>query len=253
MITPQEEFAAALLDPDAAPPRDLRAPAGGNPARRFAIYRNNVASALIDALATRFPVVVRLVGAEFFNAMAGIYVRQEPPRSPLMFLYGDSFPAFVERFGPAAPLPYLADVARLEWARGAAYHAADVEPLDPEALARLPPARLASCALRVHPSLGLIASPFPIVTIWRAHQGDQAVAEPEWGREDALIARPELEVEVHRLPIGGFGFFTALAGGSGILAAAETAAVHEHRFHAVENLALLLKARIAVGIVAAGS
>src|SRR5687768_8615978 len=100
-------FAHALLDPVSPVPPDVVAPGGGDAARRFAVYRNNVVVGLVDALASRFPVVERVVGAEFLRAMARLYVAAEPPRSPLLFRYGDTFPAFVEGFPPAAALPWL--------------------------------------------------------------------------------------------------------------------------------------------------
>ena len=60
----------------------------------------------------------------------GVFVREQPPRSPLLAIYGDEFADFIAAFEPARELPYLADVARLEAARTRAYHAADATPLD---------------------------------------------------------------------------------------------------------------------------
>ena len=125
----QAEFAGALLSTVRPVPAAVKGAAQGRVERRFAVHRNTVAASLIEALQARFPVVQRLVGEDFFRAMARAFVALEPPSSPLLFLYGESFAAFIARFTPAAPLPYLADVARLEYARGLAYHAADREPL----------------------------------------------------------------------------------------------------------------------------
>ncbi|MFA7290739.1 MAG: DNA-binding domain-containing protein, partial [Rhodocyclaceae bacterium] len=127
-------FAAALLDPAQPAPAGLITWNGSDPAQRFGIYRNNVMVSLIEALADTFPVVQTLVGEEFFRAMAREFVRVSPPVSPVLAYYGDEFPAFVEHFPPAASLPYLADVARLEYARVLAFHAADSVPLATETL-----------------------------------------------------------------------------------------------------------------------
>ena len=86
-------------------------------------------SALIGAIEARYPVTRRLVGDEFFRAMARAYVAEEKPRSPVLIHYGADFPDFVARFEPAREIAYLADVARLENAWVEAYHAAEAAPL----------------------------------------------------------------------------------------------------------------------------
>src|SRR5262252_3900024 len=144
----QDAFATALLDRTLPVPRSLSGSARRRADRRFAVYRNNVAVGLVSALAARFPVVKRLVGDEFFRAMAHAYASVELPRSPLMMYYGETFPVFIEEFAPAAPIPYLADIARIEMARGLAYHAADATPLDPRAFAAVPTDQLASLRMR---------------------------------------------------------------------------------------------------------
>jgi hypothetical protein len=103
----------AILDPGAPTPAGLADGAGRPATRRFAVYRNNVVASLSEALEVAFPAIAKLVGNGFFRAMAGIFVRAHPPRSPLMMLYGAEFPDFLATFAPVAHLPYLADVARL--------------------------------------------------------------------------------------------------------------------------------------------
>lgn len=187
---PFTAFAAALVDPARAVPpgligRDHR-PAG----RRFAVYRNNVVVSLIDALAARFPVVAALVGAEFFRAAAGVFVRAAPPETPLLYAYGDGFADFLAGFAPAADIAYLADVARLEWAIGAAGTAADAAPLGRAALAGLSADAVAALRLDPHPSVRLVTSPWPILALWRAHQPGAAMPAiwPEGG-ESVLVLR----------------------------------------------------------------
>ena len=79
-------------------PAAFKGAAQGRAERRFAVHRNTVAASLIEALQARFPVVQRLVGEDFFRAMARAFVALEPPSSPLLFLYGESFAAFIARF-----------------------------------------------------------------------------------------------------------------------------------------------------------
>ena len=123
-------FAAAVLD-DAGDgfARHIRA-AGLTGARRLQIYRNNVALNLTGALEAAYPVVRRLVGEEFFRYAAARYIARHPSRSGDLHEFGESFPAFLETFGPVAGLVYLPDVARLEWAIHQVFHAASHPPLD---------------------------------------------------------------------------------------------------------------------------
>jgi hypothetical protein len=165
-------FSAALLDASLPPPAGLQAWNGSDPAVRFAVYRNNVVHSLVAVLADTFPVVQQLVGDEFFGAMARLYVVDHPPTSPLMHRYGAGLPAWIADFEPATALPYLSDIARLEWARLCAFHTADAEPIPVPAIAALiqAPERLAGVALVLHPSLAIVRSAHPIVSLWAAHQ-----------------------------------------------------------------------------------
>lgn len=243
-MSDQRLFAAALLDPDAPCPAGLTAWNGSDPARRFAVYRNNVVVSLIDALADTFPVTLELVGDEFFRAMAGVFVRAAPPKSALLAEYGEGFPAFIERFEPTRSVPYLADMARLEllWVR--AFHAADADPLTPEQVARAlaNPERLPALRAICHPSLGILRSDYALVSLWAAHQsiGDLASVDPAVP-ETALVVRTGLEVQVVSLPLGGdvlvAGFTSGLSLGD---ATARAASVHAD-FDLTASFALLLR------------
>ena len=113
-MTMQSAFASALLDPARPAPEGLENPFGGAAGKRFDVYRNTVAVSLTEALETGFPTVRKLVGDDFFKAMAGVFLRANPPGDPRLALYGSSFPGFLPRFQPVAHLRYLSDVARLE-------------------------------------------------------------------------------------------------------------------------------------------
>ena len=236
--TPQADFAAALLDPDAPIPAGLSRPGGGAPVRRFAVYRNNVVTGLIDALGDAYPACKALVGERFFNAAAGVFVRANPPRSPLMFAYGAEFPDFLAGFEPAAALRWLPDVARLELARREAYHAADAQPDDGAALAAIAPERLGEARLKLHPSMRITRSRYPAMSIWeQAQTGGKVTADAE----DALTARPLMTVETRRLRPGGADFLLALAAGATLGEAAEAGA-RTPDFDIAANIAGLIEA-----------
>lgn len=236
-------FAAALLDPRAPCPSGLQAWNRSDPQRRLAVYRNNVVSSLVGALADTFPVVQALVGVEFFRAMAGVFVRQYPPRSRLLVHYGRGFADFIERFEPARRVPYLADVARLEMARLEAFHAADAPPLAPAAagIALASGERIGELRLAVHPSVRLVPSPYAIVSIWAAHQGhgDLTAVDPRAG-ETALVLRPQLEVLVLTCDPGTFEFVLCLQRGADLAESAGTAAGIAQDFDLSAILAMLM-------------
>lgn len=240
----QAEFATALLDPAQPCPPELTCWNGSDPAVRFAVYRNNVVASLVDALAETFPVVRQLVGEEFFRAMARLHVRATPPRTRILAHYGTDFPAFIADFAPAAGLPYLADVARLEFMRVRACHAADAPVADGAALAALlgDPAQLARLRLRLHPSLALLRSPFAIVSLWAAHQGalDIAGVNPAHA-ENALVLRHGLEVEVIGLAAGEAIFVARLQEGACLGEAAGEAIAMAPDLDIVPPLAQLLR------------
>jgi hypothetical protein len=205
------EFARALADPALPPP----AATGRPDVRRFGVYRNNVAVGLIKSLEVRYPVTRRLVGDEFFRAMAGAYVARFKPQGAVLIHYGADFPDFVRGFAPARELTYLPDVAALENAWFEAYHAAEAEPLTLAALGLLPPERLEGLRFVFHPAARLLRFSEPAASIWAAHQGEGEPQPPaRWAGEDALVTRPHAEVMVRALPEGGYAFFAALMRGA---------------------------------------
>lgn len=207
----QQQFAAALLDPDAPVPNGVIDPRGQPASKRFAVYRNNIAGSLTQALEAAFPTVRKLVGDDFFGAMALVFLRAHPPRSRILMLYGDQMPGFLEQFPPVAHLGYLADVARLDQAMRESYHAADSTPLPEAEFQKLLGQDIAGLRLRLAPSLRLIRSRWPLVSIWMANHQDGPVPVPE--AEDALVLRPEFDPQPMRLPPGGGDFVAGLLQG----------------------------------------
>lgn len=235
-------FARALTDRQMPVPEGLASWNGPRPVRRFGVYRNNVGTGLVEALRSRFPVTEKIVGETFFGAMAEAYIGVEPPRSPLLLAYGDTLANFIDGFAPAADLPYLPDIIRLEAARSHAYHAADHAPLHPEALSHVDPANLSDLTFEPHPSLSVIRSAHPVATIWAMNSGEMPLAPIEpWQAEDALVIRPAMIVHVHRLPPGGAVFIMALQYGRTLGDAIAAATESEPDFDLTANLAGLLQ------------
>jgi hypothetical protein len=240
----QHAFAAAVLGQPAELP--IRAATTARTESGLAVYRNNVMSGLIKVVAARFPSVRRLLGEDRFLESVRRFIAAEPPRSPLLLEYGDGFPEFLRRFGGDA---CIADIADLEVARGKAYHAADAVSLPAKAFAAIPAERLAGLRLTFHPSVSLLQSRFPIVSLWQANQEANNIDPQQWRPEAALIARPMLEVEIWNLPPGGFTFLTALRRGTTMAEAAEAAMDVAPDFDLAVNLLVLIKANIVTGFL----
>lgn len=240
----QQRFAEALLDPEQACPPGLTTWNASDPARRFAVYRNNVIVSLVEALADTFTVTQALVGETFFRAMARLFAYANPPTSRLLAFYGETFPDFIERFPPAAGVPYLADVARLEFLRVRAYHAADVAPIRTEEIAAVQGREedLPSLNLAIHPSIGVLDSTAAVVSLWAAHQGigDLATVVPDIP-ETALILRNGLDVEVMQIPRAAGVFIQALKSGATLGGATASALTVDPCFDAAMPLALLIQ------------
>ncbi len=231
----QQRFVAALRDPSA--PTPVASSRG-----RFGVHRNNVAAGVLGVLEERFAVVRRIVGDDFFRAMASAYTAQQPPVSPILLLYGATFPHFIEGFQHAADLIYLPAVARLEWLQHEAYHAADATPIGAADLASVPPEHIAALRFHLHPSLRLFASELPALSIWDLNTKGDAFAPASFAAEaeHAAILRPALIVETHRIDAAAYDFLAALQSGQTLGAAAEaTMSRHDH-FDLQENLAALI-------------
>ena len=198
MIVTQEAFTKGLLDAQTAAPEGIINPDGTPATKRYDVYRNNVAVSLSDALETAFPVLRKLLGEEFFRALAGVYLRTHPPKSPLMMFFGEDMPQFLARFDPVKHLPYLPDMARLELAMRQSYHAADATPIDGQALAAIAPDALMALTFEFAPATQLIRSDFPIYAIYLANTQANA-PKPVMKPEAALITRPEFDPQIQPL------------------------------------------------------
>jgi hypothetical protein len=215
----QEEFAAALL--------------GGGAHRfdrRLQVYRNNVFVSLLQALADVYPVLVRLVGRDYFDQAARRFVRDHASRSGNLHDFGSELPGFLGRLPEAKSLPYLPDVAALEWAWHEAFHAGDAPALDAARLASLPESAIASLHFRLHPAARLVASPYPVLAIWEANiegapEGGEISLDA--GPDKLLVTRRGLERVIERLTPGEFGLLYALATGESLADACEASASAE--------------------------
>lgn len=223
----QRSFGAFLLDErrDAACAHVVGD--GFDAAERCRVYRNGCRSTLVAALRLTYPAVERLVGAEFFDAAAGEFALAHPPASGYLNEYGAGFADFLAGFEPAAALFYLPDVARFEWALGAAANAPDAPFLEPGALAGVPAEDQASLCFEPHPSLRLLLLAFPADRIADAVlAGDEAaMARIDFsdGPVAVLVHRGRRGVEARRLGTAAWVFLSRLCAGESLAALDEAA------------------------------
>lgn len=182
------------------------------PAPGFAVYRNNVLRGAIEALRAAYPAVDRLVGSEFFDAMAKTYWQTNPPVTPSLTLYGARFAEHIEAFPAASSLPWLPDTARHDRAWLQAHHAAEEAPLSAQAVNAMNPERLPGLAPGLHVSVHLLRSDWPAFEIWRRNrfdtEPDTLIAKP--GQYFSLLWRRRGEVRHTVLDPARFAFLEAL-------------------------------------------
>lgn len=212
----QTEFIRSLKQPDLPVPDTIGKTDNQPSVKRFNVYRNNSAVAIAEALQASFPVVSQLVGDEFFSGMASIYMQTDLPKTPVMMLYGRNFPEFIAAFEPAQSIPYLADMATLEWYWTQAYNAADEHPVGLEKLAEIPQEEMSEIHLTLHPSFYPIKSEWPILSIWSAHNEEntsEILEQLELKPEQGFLVRPEFEVNVIATDLAFHNFIENLASG----------------------------------------
>ena len=200
LATHQHAFASALRDRTSDAIAPLLTTDAATSARRVGIYRANSIAGATKALAGAYPVMAEVVGNEFFDALARAYWNRVPSKSGDLGDYGDAFASFLADFEHVADMPWLADLARLEWAVHRASLAADATPLAAATLAGVPPASLSSLILELVPGTATIVSRYPIVRVWSLHQSGSdrsAGFTIDWNiAETALVTRRGFEVKV---------------------------------------------------------
>lgn len=189
---------------------------------RAEIYRRGVLANLRGALAATYPVVMRLVGVEFFDEAARRYAIAVPSVSGDLNEYGAGFGDFIDRYPHALSLPYLGDMARLEWAVHESHRAAEAPACDFKALAAVAPDRQGAIRFHLHPAVRLVASQHPIVAIWEANQpGRDGTPARMAGPDYMLVRRVGLAASPVALDAREWNFLESILGGASLDEAAD--------------------------------
>lgn len=221
----QQSFTAGLLGNEDTALLDLIEGDGLDARARLAIYRHHVLTTLTAVLEAVYPVVCALVDRRFFGYAADAFIRRHPPAGPCLGEYGADFPEFLGEFPPCVHLPYLPDIARLEWAVHRAATTTPATALDREGLRAVDPARMAAVTFTLDPSLSHLASPWPVDRIWRAHQAEEQNLDVDMtgGSVWLEVCATGDGVSVRSIESGPFALRDALGRGRSLCEAVEIA------------------------------
>lgn len=173
----QRQFTAGLFDRDQTTIADQVCAQGElSAAQRFGIYRNSAHGLLWEHLRAVYPVCTQLLGERVFEGFVRAWIDQHPPTTPYLADYGDTLPEAIRTEAAFADVVWVADVARLEWARQHAWHSPNQAASDLAALAMLDEAQQAAVTFALSPSASLVQSPWAIYAIWAAHQADSTLS-----------------------------------------------------------------------------
>ncbi len=210
--------------------------------KRLAIYQHNMRSTLTNTLAALYPVVSNIVGTAFFNEMAAQYIVSTPSQSGNLHDYGRTFAEFISAYTPASELPYLGDVAKLEWRWHVAFHAADAAPLDITRLQAIPAELFGALKFKCAPAASLITSIYPLLQIWLFNQPDyDAKADNwqiDWDIDEAyfVVSRQSNAVEIRNLSHAAYTFLSALRAKSSLANALDAALRQDDQFDLQQTL-----------------
>jgi len=238
----QAAFAAHIMGSDRA---DLVAAVAGDTipaAARLSVYRHHVFESLGTALAATFPTVQALVGMDFFRGLARAFVGHALPSQPVLAEYGADFAAFIAGYDAARDLPYLADVARLDWALNLAFHTPLGGRLKAEDLSALPVERLPSMSIALAAGAALLTSRYPLDRIWEASQLGAAsgTVDLNSAASHLLVLRRPDDAAFVSLSEGEAAFVAMLAEGMSLERAAGAAFQIDPAFELSTSFARLL-------------
>lgn len=227
LLEQQARFAGELMGRAGAPGMD--------------VYRGNVFGNWSLALSGAYPIVRKIVGEEFFRGLAREYARSHPSASGDLNEYGTQLAAFVSDFPHTRDLPYLPDVARMEWLAHRAYYAADAAAFSLDAVGELSRPTLT-------PACALLTSEWPLSRIWTVHQDDyegEIEVDLGAGAERILVHRPKWRAQVRSLAPGDYRFLDMARCGATLGEALEAALAEDPAF----DPALALAGWVDAGVI----
>lgn len=187
------------------------------PSENISIYRHTMLANLIQTLTDIYPMIVKLVGCDFFKEAAKEYIQQYPSLSGNLHDYGEYFSDFLAEYAAVKSLPYLAEVATLEWTSHILHFASDANAFDIKSLACFSQDYFQQLQFILHPASRLLQFHYPILRIMDLCNGeiDEEINLLEGG-VNLLIIRVDLNIKLVTLTAAQFGFLSALHNGKTI-------------------------------------
>lgn len=213
----QDELAEILLTEDGYSDLVL-------PAENIIIYRNNMITSLMKTLTHVYEMIIKLVGNDFFEVLAREYINRYPSTSGNLHDYGEYFGDFLAEYPPVKNLPYLAEMANLEWVSHLLQFASDADALQIKSLETIPPEQFHQLYFILHPASRLMKFQYPILRILDLCTGeiDEEINMHEGGL-NLLVIRPEAEIMLVRLSDAEFAFLSAISRNESLGAALDDA------------------------------
>lgn len=242
----QCQFVEKLLAPTLDPAFITLFQAGRlSPESGFAIYRNNMQGGLKKALMETYPVCQRLVGEHCFQSILSHYIAEYPSQTPNLCDYGVEFPQFLLTIPFIGEVPYLGDVASLEWAIHRVLIGKEEERFDWTVLESVPSEKHQDLIFRRRSNSVLYASPYPIDRIWETNQPDfqgEDSVDLAAGENRLLLWRSGYDLRIDRLPKPEWELLTLLEGGYTLAALPTTALAREQHLDILDLLPRLIRA-----------
>ncbi len=165
-------------------------------ATRLAIYGNAYRARLTEALASNYPAIAKLLGADDFGALAAAYIASHVSRRPSIRFYGDELSRFLAADAHYHDAPLLAELAAWEWSMTEVFDAADASAIDIEMLTRVPPLQWAELRFAFHPAMRRLDLRWNVPQLWKALTGDSERPQPELAAEPRawLLWRAGLQI-----------------------------------------------------------
>jgi hypothetical protein len=253
LVELQRHFIAAIIDevPTVLLESVHDTESGLNARQRMNIYKNNVFATLTDALKKTYASILSLVGEEAFTVVARKYITQYPSISRNLYDFGDKFSLLLESLSATVSLPYLSDMAQLDWMYRQVLHETENTPLDMHALQSISSEKYPALKFNLKSASRLLASRFPLLKMWHLCRGKaEEIVHLDEGGDKLLITRhASLAMTIEKLTEGEFALLSAFKEHLPF----EKACVLALQAEPVFNIEAFLQKQVLTGMIAAFS
>lgn len=189
---------------------------------RIAAYKNNKSGTLISWLENIYQQVLALVGSHYFTQLGTSYISATPLKTSNFSDYSRHFPNHLQQLLTTRPelsdLPYLADVAQLDWHLHQSYYAENRKAFDLAGFSQLSESQQLRSSLQAAPDLVSMSSPWPLYELWEFHtKGGEAPKINTGGHAHAiLIYRDQFKPKIKPISITEHSLLLAIQQGTTI-------------------------------------